>query len=581
MTFVKNIFSSLLGFFLALFLLTILFVGVGVAVSSDDKVTLEENSVLKIVLDTEVKDYTGTGMDPLTKIFGGFDREVGLDVLIASLDKASKDSKIKGISIELKNPNIGITQLATLREAISEFKKSGKFVSAYANTYSQKNYYLTTVADSLFLNPIGNVEFKGLAAEVLFFKDFQDKFGVKMEVIRHGKYKSAVEPFLNNTMSASNRKQMESMVHSIWSSIVDEVSESRGLTVAQLNAIADGALGRTAKLSKEHNLVDALVYKDEYDAKLKTQLGTKKLASISLIDYLKLDLNLPSLEVKNQVAIIYAQGKIVDEKGGKNFISPGLFVKAIDKARLDDKVKAVVLRINSPGGSAMASEIIWRALELLKKEKPLVVSMGDYAASGGYYIASNASRIFANKSTITGSIGVFGMFPNVSALSEEIGVHAETVATNSSPSYSPFLPIDSKFYELTKESVDEVYTTFLNRVSEGRNMTVEEVHELAQGRVWTGKQALENGLVDVIGSLDEAVKYAAATADIENYDVLKLPKYEEELMDALGSVPFASLKEHLVEELVGEEHFEMFNRLNSLKGRTGIQMGMPYLIDIK
>jgi len=305
------------------------------------------------------------------------------------------------------------------------------------------------------------------------------------------------------------------------------------------------------------------------------------LASISLMDYMKLDEALPSFESKKKVAIVYAQGTIVDGKGGKETIGPGLFVKELNKARLDETIKAVVLRINSPGGSAMASEIIWRALELLKKEKPLVVSMGDYAASGGYYIASNAAAIFAEPTTITGSIGVFGMFPNVSKLSERIGIHAETVATNKVPSYSPFLPIDPNFYELSKEGVDRVYTTFLKRVSDGREMTVDAVHVLAQGRVWTGKQALENGLVDAIGSLDRAVAHAAAMAELENYELLKLPKFEQEFMDSFSELPFVSLKGKLLEELVGEEHFVLFNRLKDLKSKTGIQMSLPAVIDIK
>lgn len=581
MNFIENTLSSLLGFFLAIFLLFVVLLGVGGVVASNDKVELDENSVLKIVLNTELKDFTGAEIDPLAQVFGTADDKVGLDDIIAALEKASADPKIKGISLELQNVSSGISQLASLRSAIAKFKESGKFVTAYANNYSQKNYYLTSVADSIYLNPVGDVALNGLSAEVLFYKDFQDKFGVKMEVIRHGKYKSAVEPYLSNTMSPANRMQMESLIHSLWKTMVSDISKSRDITVAQLNTIADSAFGRTAELSKEYKLVDALVYKDVYENKLKTQLGTESLESISLMDYMKIDMALPTFESKNQVAIVYAQGTIIDGKGGKETIGPGLFVKEINKARLDESIKAVVLRINSPGGSAMASEAIWRALELLKKEKPLVVSMGDYAASGGYYIASNAATIYAEPTTVTGSIGVFGMFPNVSALSERIGIHAETVATNKAPSYSPFLPIDPSYYELSKQGVDRVYTTFLKRVSDGRKMTVDEVHALAQGRVWTGEQALENGLVDTLGSLNMAVKHAAKMAELEEYEVLKLPNYEQDLMASFGELPFVSLKGKLLEELVGDEHFVLFNRLKDLKNNTGIQMSLPAVIDIK
>ena len=447
--------------------------------------------------------------------------------------------------------------------------------------YSQKNYYLSSVADSVFLNPVGAIDFKGLSTEILYYKDFEDKYGVKMEVIRHGKYKSAVEPYLANKMSEANREQTTSFLKSIWSEITTEISDSRNVTTQQLNLIADNANGRNATIAKENKLIDAIIYEDEYKEKLALHTD-KKVNTISLQDYIKSGKGHISSTAKNKIAVIYAQGEIMYAEGNENIIGQGIINKALRKARKDKNVKAIVLRVNSPGGSALASELIWRELELTKKVKPLVVSMGDVAASGGYYIACNADKIIAEPTTITGSIGVFGAIPNFNELAGKIGINAEQVATNNSPNYSVFEPMDKRFYEITKEGVEQTYTTFVNRVAAGRNMTFEQVNDVAQGRVWSGKEAIKKGLVDKLGSLNDAIVIAAELAKVDTYKVRNYPNYNTELKDSFNLSPFAKVsKEDVLKEALGDENYQLYNNINQMKKLKGIQARMPFLLQIK
>jgi len=434
----------------------------------------------------------------------------------------------------------------------------------------------------LFLNPVGAIEFKGLSTEILYFKDFEDKYGVKMEVIRHGKYKSAVEPYLTNKMSDANREQTVSFLKSIWSEITEGISNNRNITVEKLNTIADNSEARNANLAKQNNLIDGAIYLDEYEDKLKTITDTDKLTYISIADYITAGNGKISVKAKDKIAVIYAQGQILYGEGDENIIGQGLTNKAIKKAVKDDKIKAIVLRVNSPGGSALASELIWRELELAKKEKPLVVSMGNLAASGGYYIACNANKIIAEPTTITGSIGVFGAIPNAYEFATNIGINAEQVSTNKNAEYSVFEPMDQRFYDVTKEGVEQIYTTFVNRVATGRNMSFEAVNEIAQGRVWTGKEALENGLVDELGSLNDAINVAAKLAEIDDYKIRNYPNYKKDIKDTFKSFPFMSVdKEALLKETLGNENYRLYNSINQMKNLEGIQARMPYLLDIK
>ena len=584
MNFLRNLVASIFGTFIALGLIFVLFFVAAAALGQTEKVSVAENSVLEIKLETLVKDYAPKSNDPFDEIFGFGDDKIGLNSIINAIENAKYDDNIKGISITTLGVNAGIAQTQAIRDKLVEFKETGKFIKAYADIYDQKSYYFSSVADSIYLNPVGAIDFKGLSSEILFFKDLEEKSGVTMEVIRHGKYKSAVEPFLYNEMSKDNRAQITAFLTSIWEEMVEDISSSRSLTVNELNMIADNLLARNATLAIENKIIDEAIYSDEYENKLKLELGVsfdENLPKISISDYILSGKGRIKSTASNKIAVIYAQGEIIYGKGDADFIGQDLLIKALKKARKDKNVKAIVLRINSPGGSALASELIWRELELTKKELPIVVSMGNVAASGGYYLACNANKIFAESTTITGSIGVFGVIPNFSKLSKTIGINAEQVSTNKAANYSVFEPMTDEFRLVTTEGVEAVYTTFLQRVADGRNMTIEAVDEVAQGRVWSGTDALNNGLIDALGNLDDAVLYAAELAEVTDYKVRNYPNYKVELEDRFSSFPFMKSKEKVLIEELGEENFKIYQTIKQFSKLKGIQARLPYIIDVQ
>ncbi len=582
MKFLRNLLASILGFFISLFLLFFLFIGIAALVSKPEPVIVKSNSILELDLASIIKDYAPKEENPLFDKLDIGDDKLALNHILNAIDNAQLDTNIKGISLNSTAVNAGFAQTQAIRKKLNEFKESGKFIYAYNDVYSQKNYYLSSVADSLFLNPVGQIDFGGLSSEVLYYKDFEDKYGVKMEVIRHGKYKSAVEPYLESKMSDANREQISSFLNSIWSEITAGISKSRNISVEKLNTIADNSEARNAELAQKNKLIDAAIYQDEYDDKLE-KVTDGKFSTISINDYIKSGKGRKSSVAKDKIAVIYAQGEIIYGKGNEDVIGQGIINKAIKKAVKDKKVKAIVLRINSPGGSALASELIWRELELAKKEKPLVVSMGNLAASGGYYIACNADLIIAEPTTITGSIGVFGALPNAHKLSERIGINAEQVSTNKSAQYSLFEPISKQFYDVTKEGVEHIYTTFVNRVATGRKLTFEQVDAVAQGRVWSGKEAISKGLVDELGSLEDAINSAAQLAELKSFRIKNYPNYKKEFKEIFNSFsPFAKVnKEEILKEALGYENYKLFNQINQIKNLKGIQARMPYIIDIK
>jgi len=481
----------------------------------------------------------------------------------------------------------GISQTQAIRKALEDFKSTGKFIYAYGDFYMQKDYYLATVADSIYLNPLGGLDFKGLAAEVLFFKDIQDKTGIKMEVVRHGKYKSAVEPFLDDEMSPENREQIAALLESVWESMVTEISEGRDLSAETLNSIADTLGARLPEYAHASGLVDGVIYEDEYENRLKLATATDfedKQPVISVQDYMKRSSKRKIYSGKDKVAIIYAQGEIMYGEGGPNIIGQGLITKALRKARENSQVKAVVLRVNSPGGSAITSDIIWREVELTKEKLPVVVSMGNVAASGGYYIAVGADKIFAEPTTITGSIGVFGTIPNISEFAEKIGINAEQVGTNTnSVDYSLFEPMSPQFRGYVKEGIEEVYSTFLQRVSDGRNISMARADSLAQGRVWSGVEAQELGLVDELGGLDDAIIAAAELAEIEEFGIRKYPRFKsgfERFMEEMVSAKSDGVQAQLQAEM-GQELYSVFSELKTLVQQRGIQARLPFTIRIR
>ncbi len=586
MTFLRELLAVILGIFISVFIMFLVFAAIGAAFSQDDEITVKSNSILTLKLDKTIKDYAPKSNDPFEMIFDLGDDKMGLNNIINAIENAKSDDNIEGISIEALQIDAGFAQLQSLRNKLLEFKETGKFITAFADFYDQKNYYLSSSADSVFVNPVGAVDFKGLGGEIIYYKDFQDKYGVKMEVIRHGKYKSAVEPFLTNKMSSENREQTQSFLNSIWSEIIEDIGYSRNKTNDELNYIADGLLTRNSDLAIENDMISGEIYKDEYRDILKGLVDINKddkLKLISLKDYIDSGKGKIKSTAKDRVAVIYAQGEIKYGEGSEKYIGQEMIIKALRKARENKDVKAIVLRVNSPGGSGLASDIIWRELELTKKEKPLVVSMGNLAASGGYYIACNADKIYAEPTTITGSIGVFGAVPNISKLSDNIGINAEQVGTNKqSTGYSVFEPITPEFYNVTKESIEDFYKTFVNKVAEGRKMTFAQVDSIAQGRVWTGKQALENGLVDELGSLEDAINAAAGLANLDNYRVRNYPNYKKDFKDIKSQVPFLGVnKDKLLEEELGVENYKIYKQIKNFSQLKGIQARIPFYIEIK
>ncbi len=588
MTFLRELLAAILGVFISFMIMFFVFIAIGSMISSsfvdDGKVVVRKNSVLVLKLEDQIKDYAPKNDDPFSQILGLEAKKIGLDNILNAIDNAKYDDQILGISIESLMIQGGVAQIQEIRDKLYEFKESGKFVTAFADVYEQKNFYLSSVADSIYVNPEGFIDFRGLSGEVLFFKDFQEKYGVKMEVIRHGKYKSAVEPFLASEMSEANREQTEAFLHSIWSEMITDIDESRNIEVVEINHIADELLARTPDLAIEHNMITGKLYKDQYVNVLK-QLGglaeDASIYSVSVKNYIDSGKGRLVNSASDKIAIIYAQGDIMYGKGDEDYIGPELIIESLKKARKSKDVKAIVLRVNSPGGSALASDMIWREIEVTKKDKPVVVSMGNFAASGGYYISCNADMILADPTTITGSIGVFGMVPNMSVFAERIGINAEQVGTNKrSMNYSLFEPMTDDFYNVTKEGIERVYTSFVTKVADGRNMTFEQVDAIAQGRVWTGKQALENGLVDELGGLEDAIKAAAELVDIQEYRTRSYPDYKREFKDMVSG-PFGSVKQQILEDEIGEENLKIYNTLQQFGDWKGLQTRLPFLLEIR
>lgn len=586
MRFLGNVLATVIGIFVFMMLSFFGIILIGVIFGGDSEtVEVENNSVIELNLSDISDDYAGKYSDPWVTAFSER-KKIGLTDVINAIEIAETDDAIKGISILNTNSSLGMAQSKELRDALNRFKKSGKFIYSYANNYSQKEYYLNSVATSIYINPIGELDFKGLSTEVMFFKDFQEKSGLKMEVIRHGKYKSAVEPFLENKMSDANKEQTMALLNGIWTNIVEDISKSRNIPVEKLNTIANGLLARTPEMAKAQNLIDYIAYEDVYHNAIRKLLKVDKdedYNTVSIADYTqKTTTTSVNMDSNDAIAIVYAQGEIGSGEGDVNEIGEGSMRRSLQEARKDDDIKAIVLRINSPGGSALTSDLIWREIELTKRVKPVVVSMGNYAASGGYYIACNANTIFAEKNTITGSIGVFGTLPNFSVAANRYGINTEQVRTHENASnYSPFVPMDEKFKAITLEGVENIYATFIGHVAEGRKMTTAQVDAIGQGRVWTGSEAVKIGLVDKIGGLREAIAEAAKLAKIKSYSTVNYPEYEKNFEDIFANFPFAKSKTAFIKEEIGEENYQLLQEIKRIKQRKGIQAIMPFEISIQ
>jgi protease-4 len=583
MSFFKNLISSALGTFIAiglLFVFMLVFFAGSVALMDEEgkAVALEENTVLVFDMGLPIQDR-----EPQSFSFASaleIDPEAyGLNTIIPAIENAAKDDLIAGISIQNISAMGGISNMHTLRKALMAFKESGKFIYAYGDYYSQSDYYLASVADSIFLHPEGSVDFRGLSAEILYYKSAQEKSGISMEVIRSGKYKSAVEPFLNDYMSEENRTQIQSYMDDIWGTLLADIATSRGLSEKVLDKHADNLGGANAQKAISSSLIDGTATRRSYKEKLASRFDNDEVETTNFVDYMSIA-GRKKGKGANRIAVLYAQGEIIYGEGGSEMIGQEKMIKALKKIGKKKNIKAVVLRINSPGGSALASELIWEEIQHLRKTKKVVVSMGNVAASGGYYIAANAHEIVAEPTTITGSIGVLGVLPNINRLSKRWGINAEQVTTNKQAlQYSPFEPLTNSTRNEIKAGINQVYQTFLTRVADGRGMTKEEVHKIAQGRVWSGVEAEANGLVDHLGGLDLALERAAALAEIEDYRLTTYPKFEDDLEGILGELfggPFGKIKTQLPPEI------SLWTQgIEALKNPANqIQARLPYTINV-
>lgn len=509
-------------------------------------------------------------------------KSLGLNDIVSRIVAAKDDDRIQGIYLNPTAVNTGMASLSEIRKALVDFKSSGKFIVAYSDYYTQKAYYLASAADEIYMNPEGSLEFKGLSASVMFMKEALDKLGVEMQVVKVGTYKSAVEPFILNEMSHANREQMTAYLESMYTAFLAKVSEGRQISTDTLKNIADNFLIRNADNAIEYKFVDDKRYQDEVLAALKERLDVdekKDLPAVSLLDYTERE---KSDAKGDRIAVLYAYGNIVDGEGTEGNIGGDKLSRELRKLRRNDRVKAVVLRVNSPGGSALASDIIAREVELTKKVKPVIVSMGDYAASGGYYISALADSIFAEKETLTGSIGVFGLIPNMQGLlHNKLGVRVDEVKTGKFADLMTSVdrPLTEEEKTIIQAEVDRVYNTFTGKVAQGRHMDVSAVDSIGQGRVWTGSQALEHGLVDGIGNLDRAIQAAAAKAGLKDYRTVDYPALKDPFVSLLGTSK-ERIKMWMLDDDLGEYKHYM-EQLRTIMKSSGIQARLPYTVEIR
>jgi protease-4 len=570
-TFFSGLLGSCLGVFAAFLVLFLIIVGIGAA-GFAAKETKKDAHVLKLKLEDFIPEKTGN-VNQQEFFFSGSSDVIGLKRILDLLDAAAIDDNIKGIYIENNNVNAGQATVLSLMQGLKKFKESGKFIYSYADAHSQMSYLLCSVADSMFLNPQGSVDLKGFGAAIPFFKNMLDKVGVEMNIFYAGNFKSATEPFRLTEMSEFNRLQTREFLRDMYQIMANELAQNRGLELSTIDSIMTHMAGRKAKDALQSGLVDVLYYEDQMDDFLKKKLGIeedKKLSYITLSDYDSTAKVQDDTGGRDKIAVVHAEGEImygVDEPG---VISEKNYMTLLTKIRNDKKIKAVVLRVNSPGGNAFSSDVIWRELERIKEAgKPVIASFGDYAASGGYYIAAGADQIVAQPNTLTGSIGVFMMFPDATKLlNDKIGVNFDTIKTHEfATGFSPTNKLSEKEKALLQEMTLETYDLFVNRVASGRKLSIDSTKMIAQGRVWTGKKALEIGLVDTLGDLDDAIAIAAKKAGLDKYKIVEYPYIEEDIMATVIREIQKSKggEEDAVKMLAGKEEYKWFSQYRQFK----------------
>jgi protease-4 len=586
LNFLKYVLATILGLFVFFFLGMLIMVGIVAATASEGEVSVAENSVLELKLDKQI-----TERDPKSPFaemgfsFFNFESSDGLDEIKAAIRRAKTDDNVKGIFLNMRFVNAGMGKLEEIRDELIAFKESGKFIVSYGDMTNEKAYYLSSVADKIYLNPMGTLEFNGISSEVFFFKGTLEKLDIKPTIFKVGEFKSAVEPFFLDKMSEANREQMNSFLNSINDYQLRKIAEARGKTYEELKNVSDNVLVREAEDAKKYGLVTDVGYYDEAIDYMKEQSGVekdKKLELVSLGKYKKVADKEKGSTSKNRIAVIYAEGDIVDGDGDEDNIGSMRYAEAIRNARQDENVKAVVLRISSPGGSALASDVMWREIQETRKVKPVIASMSDMAASGGYYMAMGCDTIVAHPNTITGSIGVFGIVPNFEGfLKNKMGITVDRVGTGKHSDLPTVTRSMTDFeQEIVQREINKIYEVFTQKAADGRGMSQDELKKFASGRVWSGIEAKERNLVDVHGGLEKAIEIAAAKAGIEgDYRLKELPRrktFFEEMFGEAGS----QVKESAVKAELGELYpfYQMYKKVENMQG---IQARMPFELSIQ
>jgi len=586
LNFLKYVLATIVGLLTFFFIGFLLLVAIVAATASDDEVKIADNAVFELKLDKPISERDPD--DPFAELgfsFGGFSSTDGLDQIKASIRKAKTDDRIKGIFLNMTLVDAGMGKLEEIRNELIDFKKSGKFVVSYADVSTEKAYYLASVADKIYLNPLGTVEFNGLSSELFFFKNLLDKLDIDAQIFKVGTYKSAVEPFFLEKASEANREQLNSFLNSMNSYQLQNIAKVRGIGVAELKKVQDNLLVRDPEDAKKYKLITDVGYYDEAVAYMKDKMGVEeadKLELVKLEKYKKAKGNAEVSTSKNRIAVIYAEGDLVDGEGDDDNIGGQRFAEAIRDARLDEDVKAVVLRISSPGGSALASDVIWREVMLTKKKKPVIASMSDVAASGGYYMAMGCDTIVAHPNTITGSIGVFSIVPNISGfLNNKLGITVDHVGTGKFSDMPTITrPMTEVERQIMQNQINRIYEAFTSKAAQGRNLPQDKLKEYASGRVWSGIEAKERNLVDVFGGLETAIEIAAAKAGLgDDYRLKELPRrksFFDELLSDFG----AQAKEKAIKAEMGElyPYYKLYKKVEHIQG---VQARMPFELDVE
>ena len=578
-SFFKYLFATILGLFIFSIIWVVIFFGIiGAAMSGSKEVKISDNSVFELKLEgILVERHKNDVISSFASEINSSVSEIALDDIMASIDKATDNDNIKGIYLHIGDFSASVASLQEIYKGLEKFKKTGRFIVAYADSYGNGTYYLSSIADKVYMNPSGTLALTGINISTVFFKDLLSKIGVEMQIFKVGTFKSAVEPFTQTSMSEANRLQLTTFINSIWTEITKTIARNRGISDTEVNLYADSGLFLDdAQTAVQHKLIDSLVYSSDMKEIIE-KLVDKDYNTLTISDMKFVARN--KEYSKNRIAIVYAVGEIDGSNKNDGIDSEDISEDLLDIAD-NDKIKAVVLRINSPGGSAYGSEQIWKAVSVVKSKKPIVVSMGDYAASGGYYIACNTDRIFAQPTTLTGSIGIFGIFPNIGGLTDKLGIKFDNVKTNKYSDFgATYRPMNTEERAILQRYINNGYELFTKRCAEGRNMNIDSLKAIAEGRIYSGTDAMRLGLVDEMGGLEEAITFAAKKANIRDYTIKYYPSVKS-LIEQISDIFSTSVEERIVKSQLGE-NYRLFRTIQRAQTTTGIKAIMPYSITVK